>query len=50
MHSMENWLIFWGILREAELILRIKGAKEKYFQGAKELGEISALFSGINGA
>ena len=32
----ENWLIFLGIWREAELILRIWGAKEKYFQGAEE--------------
>ena len=31
----ENWLIFFGILGEAELILRIWGAKEKYFQGAE---------------
>ena len=33
----ENWLIFWGIWGEAELILRILGAKEKYFQGTEEL-------------
>ena len=39
-----------GIWREAKLILRIWGAKEKYFQGAEEFGEISALFSGIKGA
>ena len=32
----ENWLIFLGIWREAELILRSWGAKEKYFQGAEE--------------
>ena len=32
----ENWLIFWGILGEGELILRIWGAKERYFQGAEE--------------
>ena len=32
----ENWLIFWGIWGEAELILRIWGAKVKYFQGAEE--------------
>ena len=32
----ENWLIFWGIWEEAELILRIWGAKENYFQGAEE--------------
>ena len=35
-HFRENWLIFWGISEEAELILRICGAKEKYFQGAEE--------------
>ena len=28
--------IFWGIWGETELILRIWGAKEKYFQGAEE--------------
>ena len=32
----ENWLKFLGIWREAELILRSWGAKEKYFQGAEE--------------
>ena len=36
MHFRENWLIFLEIWGEAELILRIKGAKEKYFQGAEE--------------
>ena len=35
-HLRENWLIFLGICGEAELILRIWGAKEKYFQGAEE--------------
>ena len=35
-HFRENWLIFLGILVEAELFLRILGAKEKYFQGAEE--------------
>ena len=35
-HFRENWLIFWGILREADLILRIWGAKEKYFHGVEE--------------
>ena len=43
----ENWLIFLGILGEAELILRIWGAKEKYFQGAEDFfqgfGEINAF-------
>ena len=46
-HLRENWLIFLGILGEAELILKNWGAKEKYFQGAEEFGEINALFSGI---
>ena len=32
----ENWLIFLGNWGEAELILRIWGAKEKYFQGTEE--------------
>ena len=32
----ENWLISLGIWGEAELILRICGAKEKCFQGAEE--------------
>ena len=35
-HFRENWLIFWGIWGEAELILKIWGAKEKYIQGAVE--------------
>ena len=35
-HFREIWLIFWGISGEAELILRICGAQEKYFQGAEE--------------
>ena len=35
-HFKENWLIYLGIWGEAELILRIWGAKEKYFQGAEE--------------
>ena len=50
LHFRENCLIFFGILGEAELILRIWGAKEKYFQGAEEFWEISALFSGTKGA
>ena len=33
----ENWLIFLGTWGEAELILGIWGAKEKYFQGAEVL-------------
>ena len=44
MHFRENWLIFLRIWGEAELILRILGAKEIYFQEAEELWEISALF------
>ena len=36
LHFRENRLIFLGIWGEAELILRIWGAKEKYFQGAEE--------------
>ena len=43
LYFRKNWLIFWGIWGEAELILRIWGAKEKYFQGAE------VLFSGIWG-
>ena len=35
-HFRENWLIFLRIWGEAELILRIWGAKENYFQGAEE--------------
>ena len=44
MHFRETWLIFLRIWGEAELILRILGAKEKYFQEAEEFWEISALF------
>ena len=33
----ENWIIFLGIWGGAELISRIWGAKEKYFQGAEVL-------------
>ena len=36
MHLRENWLIILGIWGEAELILKIWGAKEKYFQGDEE--------------
>ena len=36
-HFRENKLIFWGIWGEAELILRIWGAKKEYFQGAEVL-------------
>ena len=43
LHFRENGLIFWGIWGEAELILKIWGAKEKCFQGAE------VLFSGIWG-
>ena len=34
-HFREIWLRFLGIWGEAELILRIWGAKKKYFQGAE---------------
>ena len=40
LHIRENGLIFWGIWGEAELILRIWGAKENYFQGAEVLSGI----------
>ena len=50
MQFRENLLIFLGIWGEVELILRIWGAKEKYFRGAEEFGKISALFSWIKGA
>ena len=40
----------FGIWGEAELILRIWGAKEKYFQGDEEISFRDALFSGIKGA
>ena len=43
LYFRENWLIFLGISGEAELILMIWGAREKYFQGAE------VLFSGIWG-
>ena len=46
MHFRENWLIFWGIWGEAELILWIWGAKEKYFQGAGEFGRSVHYFQG----
>ena len=53
-HFRENWLIFWGILGEAELILRIWGAKENTFRELRiffhGFREINALFSGIKGA
>ena len=35
-HFRENWLTLGGFWGEAELILRIRGAKEKYSQGAEE--------------
>ena len=44
---MENWLIFCGIWGEAELILRIWGAMEKYFQGPEEFS-FSDLGSSMN--
>ena len=42
-HFRENWLIFLGIWGEAELILRILGAKEKAFR------ELRNRLSGIWG-
>ena len=44
-----------GILGEAEIILRIWGAMEKYFHGAEDFfsgiwGEQCIFFSGIKGA
>ena len=42
-HFRENWLVFWGIWGEAELILRIWGAKEN------TLRELSNFLSGIWG-
>ena len=44
-HFRENWLIFLGIWGEAELILRIWGAKEKYFQGAEEFSFMESVRS-----
>ena len=35
-HLRENWFRYLEIWGEVELILRIWGAKEKYFQGAEE--------------
>ena len=48
-HFKENQLIFWGVLGEVELILRISGAKEKYCQGAENFlswiwGELCIIF------
>ena len=53
-HFRENWLIFLGIWGEAELILRIWGAKEKYFQGNeafsfRDLGRSLHYFQGSRG-
>ena len=52
-HFRKNWLIYLGIWGEAELILRILGAKEKYFQGAeefsfKDLGRSMHYFQGAH--
>ena len=46
---MENWLIFWGILGEAELILGICGARQNTFRELRSFffqgnWEINALF------
>ena len=43
LHFRENWLIFLGIWGEAELILRIWGAKKNIFR------ELRSFLSGIWG-
>ena len=48
-HFRENRPIFLGIWGEAELILRIWGAKENTFRELRK-SIINALFSGIKGA
>ena len=50
-HFRQNWLIILEIWGEADSILRIWGAKEKYFQGAEEfdfrnLGRSKYYFQG----
>ena len=50
-HFRENWPICFVIWREASLILKIWGAKEKYFQGAeqfsfRDLGRSMHYFQG----
>ena len=45
-HFRENWLIFYGIWGEAELILRIWGANENTFSTFRELRN---FLSGIRG-
>ena len=46
--SRENWLTFWGIWREALLILGICGERQKTFRVLRiflgGFGEINALF------
>ena len=53
LHFRENCLYFFGNLGEAELILRIWGAKAKYIQRDEdffqEFGEINALLSAVYG-
>ena len=45
MHFRENWFIFLGIWGEAELILRIWGAKEKKLSGSRgNLGDQCIIF------
>ena len=51
-HFRENWLVFLRIWGEAELILRIWGAREKNLQGAEEfsfrnLGRSVHYFQGL---
>ena len=49
--NREKLLILFGILGEAKLILRIRGANAKYIQGAEDflsgIGEINALLSAV---
>ena len=46
MHFRENWLIFLGIWGEADLILRIWGAKENNFRELRNFGRSVHYFQG----
>ena len=46
MHFRENWLIFLGIWGEAELILRIWGAKKNTFRDLRNFGRSVHYFQG----
>ena len=46
MHFRENWFIFLGIWGEAELILRIWGAKENIFRELRNFGRSVHYFQG----